>query len=85
MDGVPINAMFSFIVLTGNHTVKEQEEYVFLKAALDPMWEDLGELIADPYVHIDRHNYHLNIVSGSNYKVCTCTCVYAIHALYTCM
>ena len=80
--------MFSFIVSTGNHTfasVKGPEVYEFLKAALDPVWEDLGELIADPYVDIDRHQYHLNIVFGSDYKVYQYMYMYSIHALYTYM
>ena len=80
--------MFSFIVSTGNHTfasVKGPEEYEFLKAALDPVWENLAELIADPYIHIDGHQYH--IVFGSDYKVYTVhvhACMH-IHAFYTYM
>ena len=52
---------------------------------LDPVWEDLGELIADPYVDIDGHQYHLNIVFGSDYKVYQYMYMYSIHALYTYM
>ena len=66
----------------GNHTyasVRGPEAYEFLKASFEPVWKELGELIADPTVHIKDHDYRLNIVFGSDYKVHTHTCKYTLH------
>ena len=70
------------IILTGNHTyasVKGREEYSFLKACFKPVWEEVGEVIANPVIDIGGKEYHMNIVFGSDYKVAyTCTCTYTI-------
>ena len=56
----------------GNHTyasVKGVEDYDFLKACFAPVWEEVGELIANPVVYLEGQEYQLNIVFGSDYKV----------------
>ena len=58
---------------TGNHTfasVKGPEEYDFLKTCFEPVWKQLGDLIADPIVCVEGKEIHLKIVFGSDYKVC---------------
>ena len=57
----------------GNHTfasVRGPEEYNFLKACFAPVWQELQDLIADPYVYVEGREYSLNLVFGSDYKVC---------------
>ena len=71
----------------GNHTfasVKGPEEYGFLKSSLEPVWNELGELIADPTLQIDEKEYDLNIVFGSDYKAIYCTCLYMYMYIYMC-
>jgi len=61
----------------GNHTfasVKGPEEYTFLKAALDPVWKEIQELIDQPSVVVSGREIQLNIVFGSDYKVWYKTC-----------
>ena len=57
----------------GNHTfasVKGPEEYEFLNISFQPVWKQLGDLIADPFVYVEGKEIHLKIVFGSDYKVC---------------
>ena len=62
----------SIITSVGNHTfasVKGQEDYDFLKASFEPVWEEVGEVIAHPIIYIKEKQYSLDIVLGSDYKV----------------
>ena len=62
----------SIITSVGNHTfasVKGQEDYDFLKACFEPVWEEVGEVIAHPILYIREEQYSLDIVLGSDYKV----------------
>lgn len=67
------SAIFYLHVLyTGNHTfasVKGPQEYSFLKASLEPVWEELNELIRNPSITHNGRDISLNIVFGSDYKV----------------
>ena len=41
---------------TSNHTcatVKGPEEYDFLKTCFEPVWKQLGDLIAAPFVYVE--------------------------------
>ena len=62
----------SIITSVGNHTfssVKGQEDYDFLKVCFEPVWEEVGEVIAHPILYIKEEQYSLDIVLGSDYKV----------------
>ena len=62
----------SIITSVGNHTftsVKGQEDYDLLKACFEPVWEEVGEVIAHPILYIKEEQYSLDIVLGSDYKV----------------
>ena len=50
--------------------MKGPEDYNFLKASFEPVWKELGDLIADPFVYVKGKEYQLDIVCGSDYKVC---------------
>ena len=57
----------------GNHTfasLRGPEDYDFLKAGFEPVWKELQDLIADPFVYVEGKEYNLNIVFWSDYKVC---------------
>ena len=61
------------LICLGNHTfasVKGPEDYNFLKASFEPVWKELGDLIADPFVYVKGKEYQHDIVCGSDYKVC---------------
>ena len=67
----------------GNHTyasVKGPEDYDFLKASFEPVWEEVGEVISNPVVEIREHHYTLDIVFGSDYKVLynACQCAFIL-------
>ena len=62
----------------GNHTFAS-EEYDFLKISFQPVWKQLGDLIADPFVYVEGKEIHLKIVFGSDYKVCFRTFNCSIH------
>ena len=56
----------------GNHTfasVRGAEEYEFLKACFEPVWEELNELISNPKLSVNGSEVELDIVFGSDYKV----------------
>ena len=66
--------MYMYIsTLLGNHTfasVRGPEEYDFLKECFAPVWKELQDLMVDPYIYVEGRKYNLNIVFGSDYKVC---------------
>ena len=67
---VHVHAYIGFHI--GNYTyasVKGVKDYNFLKASFAPVWEEVGELIANPVVHLEGQEYQLDIVFGSDYKV----------------
>ena len=51
--------------------MRGHESYELLSAALLPVFEELNEAVADPYIIIDGVEWELDIVLGSDYKVCT--------------
>ena len=58
----------------GNHTftaVRGHESYELLSAAFFPVFEEINEALADPCIIVDEVEWELDIVFGSDYKVCT--------------
>jgi len=59
--------------LEGNYTfaaVKGQEKYTYLNAALAPVWQEMNDLLGNPYICIGTsYTVRLDIVLGSDYKV----------------
>ena len=51
--------------------MRGHESYELLSAAFFPVFEELNEALADPYIIVDGVEWELNIVFGSDYKVCT--------------
>ena len=59
---------------TGNHTyavARGQESHEFLRDCFEPVWGDVVELLNNPVVCVDGTDYTLEVVCGSDYKVCT--------------
>ena len=79
-----VRVVYSFLLDAFTHvhiyrtfaSVKGPEEYDFLKACFEPVLKELGDIIADPYVTTGGQQHKLNIVFGSDYKVC---CIYVDH------
>ena len=51
--------------------MRRHESYELLSAAIFPVFEELNEGLADPYIAVDGVEWELDIVFGSDYKVCT--------------
>ena len=51
--------------------MRGHESYELLSAAFFPIFEELNEALADPYIIVDGVEVELDIVFGSDYKVCT--------------
>ena len=65
---------------TNIHTLFRQPHLCFSERArglqlpqtsFEPVWKELGELIADPFVYMKGKEYKLDIVCGSDYKEIT--------------
>jgi len=50
--------------------VRGHESYKLLSAAFLPVFEELSEAVVDPYIIVDEVEWELDIVYGSDYKVC---------------
>ena len=62
-----------YVLLLGNHTfaaVKGSESYELLSSAFAPVFQELNEAIVNPCVEINGVHYELDLVFGSDYKVC---------------
>ena len=51
--------------------MRGHESYEILSVAFAPVFQELNEALVDPYVIIDGVEGQLDIVLGSDYKVCT--------------
>jgi len=53
--------------------VRGHESYELLSAAFLPVFEELSEAVADPYIIIDGVEWELDIVFVSDYMTIICT------------
>ena len=56
----------------GNHTfasVRGHETFEFLRDSLAPVWNEVGELTANPTLCVNDVQYSLQVVFGADYKV----------------
>ena len=51
--------------------MRGHESYELLSVAFSPVLEELNEALANPHIIVDGVEWELDIVFGSDYKVCT--------------